>query len=410
MKLRLTALSIMAASSFLLTACVDKNGNSTESTTPTSSTPITSPTTAETSLGIETVIPASLGSSFKNQFNRYTKVPAPNGKVIHIVAQDKITTNQIVRARGVLEHFLKDLPGSLQGADKSAIANKMADNGAILMLLNGQDDGTNPAAELNGQPLYQNEMQVEGHSWYIQQSYEHRDATFEEILHLVHDFGIGVDGNGSFMGAAQNFQAEIRAAQQNALSNRLWGLGAENASWINELSQENSLSQEYLAAVIDAYYGLWGAWTESTTHSMWGIYIAKNRNDISTKDATGQTLLDNKFFHPYLTYNARIDASFEGTFSLKFDAALPYTHHAQYLKDITLTGAKDSNVKINQLDNNITGNTGANTVIFSGPAQDYTMSEENGTLTVVDNQADRDGKNTLGSIEKLEFTDSTVIP
>ena len=36
------------------------------------------------------------------------------------------------------------------------------------------------------------------------------------------------------------------------------GIGPENASWVAELTQENSLSQEYLAAVIDAYYGLWG--------------------------------------------------------------------------------------------------------------------------------------------------------
>jgi len=43
-----------------------------------------------------------------------------------------------------------------------------------------------------------------------------------------------------------------------------------------------------------------------------------------------------------------------------------YTHHSQYLKDITLTGTNDSNIIINQLDNNITGNTGVNTVTFSG--------------------------------------------
>ncbi len=29
--------------------------------------------------------------------------------------------------------------------------------------------------------------------------------------------------------------------------------------------------------------------------------------------------MNNKFFHPYLTYNARIDANFKDTFSLRFD-------------------------------------------------------------------------------------------
>ena len=421
MRLKLTTLSIMAASSLLLTACGGENGTTLPTTptvpTPTTPTPTptepTTPTAPQANLGIETVIPSSLGSSFVTNFKRYTKVVAPNGKAIHILAQDKITTNQIIRARGILQHYLKNYPGSVHGADKSAITNKMADNGAKLLLLNGSDDGTNPAAQLNGQPLYQNEMQVEGHSWYTQQNYEHRDAAFEEILHMVHDTGIGVDGNGSFDGAAQNFQTEIRAAQQNGLANNLWGAGAENASWITELTAENSLSQEYLASVIDAYYGLWGAWKDSSeaksaTHSMWGIYVAKGRSDIPSKDATGQTLLDNKFFHPYLTYNARIDESFTGTFSLKYDAALSYTHHAQYLKDITLTGSKAVNVKINQLDNNITGNTGSNTVIFTGPAQDYSVTVDNGVTTVVDNRPNRDGTNKLSLVEELQFSDSTT--
>ncbi len=64
----------------------------------------------------------------------------------------------------------------------------------------GSDDGTNRAAELDGQPLYQSEIQVEGHRWYIEQNYDHRDATFEEILHLVHDTGIGVDQYERFYG------------------------------------------------------------------------------------------------------------------------------------------------------------------------------------------------------------------
>ena len=38
----------------------------------------------------------------------------------------------------------------------------MAENGAILTLLNGQDDGNNPV-EVNGQALFENEIQVEGH-------------------------------------------------------------------------------------------------------------------------------------------------------------------------------------------------------------------------------------------------------
>ena len=32
----------------------------------------------------------------------------------------------------------------------------------------------------------------------------------------------------------------------------------DTSDWIDELRDEGSLTQEYLASVIDSYYGLWG--------------------------------------------------------------------------------------------------------------------------------------------------------
>ena len=361
---------------------------------------------ANLELGIKNIIPNSLGKEYSNNFNRYTNVVTPNGGKIHIVAQSNLTDDQIVRARSTLEHFLENYPGSKYGSDKSELANKMSENGAILTLLNGQDDGNNPV-EVNGQALFENEIQVEGHPWYINQDYNnHRDATYEEILHLVHDYGIGIDGHNSFPGAMPEYQSEIREAQKNALSNNLWGIDAER--WINELIDENSLTQEYLAALIDSYYGLWGAWTDSNTHGMWGIYVAKTRDEILTEDPIGAEIMNNKFFHPHLTYNARIDSSFNGNFSLRFDSSKPYTNHSQYLKDITLLGSNDISVSINQLDNNITGNQGINTVIFSGNSSEYIINISDNKASVIDKISDRDGINILQNIEKLEFKDQTI--
>ena len=361
---------------------------------------------ANLELGIKNIIPNSLGKEYSNNFNRYTNVVTPNGGKIHIVAQSNLTDEQIVRARSTLEHFLENYPGSKYGSDKSELANKMSENGAILTLLNGQDDGNNPV-EVNGQALFENEIQVEGHPWYINQEYNnHRDATYEEILHLVHDYGIGIDGHNSFPGAMPEYQSEIREAQKIALSNNLWGIDAER--WINELIDENSLTQEYLAALIDSYYGLWGAWTDSNTHGMWGIYVAKTRDEILKEDSIGAEIMNNKFFHPHLTYNARIDSSFNGNFSLRFDSSKPYTNHSQYLKDITLLGSNDISVSINQLDNNITGNQGINTVIFSGNSSEYIINISDNKASVIDKISDRDGINILQNIEKLEFKDQTI--
>ncbi len=395
MKQMVLSIGIIALSSISMVSCKK------DSPSP------TPPGLANPELGIENVIPAKLGKVYASYFNRYTSVLTPNGGSIHIVAQSNITDEQIVRCRSILEHYLKNYPGSQYGADKSAVANKMAENNAILCLLNGQDDGNNPAGEqVTGQPLYQNEIQLEGHSWYMNQNYSHRDAAFEEILHLVHDNGIGVDGANTLPGAAPAFQSEIRAAQNNALSNNLWGIGS--ASWIKELTKENSLSQEYLASVVDSYYGLWGAWTESTTNGMWGLYVGKTRADIQTDDPMGYDIMNNKFFHPYLTYNARIDASLNGNFSLKFDASKPYTHHSRYLKDITLLGNNNNTVTVNELDNSITGNPGINTVIFSGASTEYSVTTANGVTTVTDNVNNRDGRNTLHAVEKLRFSDTTI--
>ncbi|WP_299787332.1 hypothetical protein [uncultured Shewanella sp.] len=364
---------------------------------------------ATLALGIKGV-PDSLSATYSAalKFNRYTQVKAANGKSIHIIAQDKLSDNQIVRARSILTHYLTDLPGSVYGSDKSAVANKMADNGAVLLLLNGSDDGSNPATNLGGQPLYQNEIQVEGGDWYINQSYDgHRDASFEEILHLVHDYGIGVDQNSRFIGALADYQAEIRSAQITALNDKLWGFASPD--WIAELTTENSLSQEYLAAVIDSYYGLWGAWSGSQTHGMWGEYVAKSRSEIGSEDPLGAELMNNKFFHPYLTYNARIDESFSGDFSLKFKPELSYTHHSRYLKDVTLTGSLSSNVVVNQLDNLIKGNSGNNIVFFSGSSSQYTVEKlEDGSILVTDMEDGRDGINKLIDIESVAFTDSTI--
>ncbi len=399
MKKVILSLGFVALSMLVMVSCKDKNDE-----------PNVKPTKVSyNELGISTTIPSGLGSVYNSKnFNRYTRVVTPNGGSIHIVAQNKLTDEQIVRCRSILEFYLTDYKGSVYGSDKSAVANKMAENKAILCLLNGADDGKNPMGEkVTGQPLYQNEIQVEGGKWYMNQNYEHRDASYEEILHFVHDNGIGVDGANTMSGALSAYQKEIRAAQKNGLAKKIWGRGAENASWIKELAKENSLTQEYLASVVDSYYGLWGSWTGGQG-GMWDIYIAKTRDEIKTKDPMGYALMNNKFFPPYLTYNAQISASLNGNFSLKFDSSKSYTHHSRYLKDVTLLGKNNNSVTVNELDNNITGNSGTNTVIFSGNFSEYTIKTDNGVTTVTDNTDKRDGKNTLSKIEKLQFTDKTV--
>jgi len=376
--------------------------------------------TAGASLGIEAV-PASAGSDYQSAFCKYTKIVAPNGQPIEIFAQTQITNDQMIRARRILEFYLENVAGTVYGADKSAVANQMAVNKAKLLLLNGRDDGTNPV-NLEGQWLFAEEMTVEGTTAYINNDYEnHRDASFEEILHLMHDTGIGVDGANTQPGALPVYQAEIRAATNNAIANnfQIWPIGAGSdqdiQAWYNEIAAENSLTQEYLAGVIDSYYGYWGAYTEQTG-GMWGLYVAKTRADIVSLDPMGYALME-PYFNPYLTYMARIDSSFSGTFSLTFDAAASYTHKSQYLINARLTGSNASNLTGNDQDNKLQGNTGHNvldgrdgsdTAIFVGNMSEYTISVSNSIVTVTDSVASRDGVDTLHNMEWLQFADQTV--
>jgi hypothetical protein len=376
---------------------------------------------AGAALGI-TPVPEDVPSAYGEIFCKYTEIIAPNGKPIRIFAEKEISNEQLVHARGVLGFFIEDVPGSEYGADKSAIANKMADNEATLVIMKGHDGefdrfDSDVWREIDGQALYEDETVTTGSDWYVNNVYEgHRDASFEEILHLVHDYGIGVDVEWAPEGAAPEYQAHMREAMDNALYDEgLWAQGERMADWIEELREEGSLTQEYLASVIDSYYGLWGAFTERPG-GMWGFYVAKTREEIAEKDPRGYALME-MFFNPYVTYEARVDSGFEGTFFMSFDPEVPYTHKSQYLVNVTLTGEGNSALVGNDQDNLLRGNAGDNTLDgrggidtarFTGSRDEYEIRREADLVTVEDTVPGRDGIDTLAGIERLGFADSTV--
>lgn len=380
-------------------------------------------------------MPSNVPSAFINDgFVKYTKIQCPNGEAIHIIAQSEISDAQIIRSRSILKFYLTDFDGSVHGSDKSVVMNTMGVNDALLLLMNGED-GEYPEPSVWGQPLYNDELPVEGDEWFMTNDFDHRDAAFEEILHLMHDMGIGVDGSNSISNPAlPEYQAEIRAAQLNAgLYNfAIWPIGADGSGsepWVqevyNELAQENSLSQEYLASVIDSYYGLWGAWTEEPTLGMWGLYTANNRAEIASEDPMGFTLVEN-YFAPYINIDMVIDASLNEVFSMTFNPLQPYTHKSQYLQHCYLTGNNNSGLIGNDLYNRLKGNfgnntlegktgndrldglNGENTAVFTGAYAAYTITNNIDYAIVEDVIIDRDGIDTLWNIHTLQFADQNV--
>ena len=146
---------------------------------------------------------------------------------------------------------------------------------------------------------------------------------------------------------------------------------------------------------------------------MWGIYVAKTREEITEKDPLGYALME-AFLNPYLTFEARIDPEFDGVFSMDFDESLPYTHKSQYLTRATLTGAQDSGLRGNEQDNTLQGNPGSNllaggggedTAVFKGPMGEYDIEWDGQALVVTDTVAGRDGSDRLEAVEWLQFQD-----
>ncbi|MCT4608504.1 MAG: hypothetical protein N4A70_04795 [Pelagimonas sp.] len=351
---------------------------------------------------------------FRRNYEKFIAYKTPNGGEILLVATDGMSDEQLLRAYNILDFYLTDVPGALFGADKTAVVNTMADNGAVLVMPGGAD-GDSPISlwALQGQPLYALEFPVEGSQAYITNDYSQRDAGFEEIFHLVHDNGIGTKFTDGAL--KHSYQAKITKATTHALENGLWASNpdpqqrAETQEWLKELEAEGSLEQEYIASVLDSYYGYWGGWHEASG-GMWGIYAAKTRAEVLSKDPQGASLVTD-FLSPTVTYMARIDPGFQGVFEMQFDPEIPYTHKSQYLVKARLLGDHPSGLAGNAHDNILLGNAGDNlidgrdgvdVVQYDFAFADAQITSQGDRLTVTGPDS---GTDTLHNIEILRFTD-----
>jgi len=353
--------------------------------------------------------PADATEYIQAGFTRYAQIVAPNGGIIKIFGAPGTGDERIRRAHSLMSFYLKDVPGSEYGANKAEVANRMASNQAVLVMPTGAD-GEGPEVRVEAQPLFEDETPVEGSTWYMQNDWEHRDAAFEEIFHLVHDTGIGT----YLPGALPEYQSRLDTEAEAAIADGRWGIAVdpEVSNWLQDLRQENSLAQEYIVSVIDSYYGLWAPWDEAAG-GMWGIYIAKTREEIAEKDPVGLSLLE-AFLTQWLDYEVHLASELDGDFHMAFDASKSYTHKSQYLLHVTLTGSNPSNVFANAQDNTLRGNSGANildgaqgtdTVVYCDSRSAYSVSRD-GDDIVIEGPGGRD---VLKSIEVVHFADGAVL-
>ena len=146
---------------------------------------------------------------YHENYDQYVMFVPENKIPFYLFIQKSVSEARSIRSREILDWFLTDVEGSEYGDDKTEVANKIGENGGVILLLTGahRDPNNLPGNQKPGQELYEAETPVPGDEWYMTQVREHRDAGFEEILHLVHDAGIGAtsDRRSAYLPPASGF-------------------------------------------------------------------------------------------------------------------------------------------------------------------------------------------------------------
>lgn len=366
--------------------------------------------TSEALFGV-VALPENVGRTLTGLFAKYTKHIAPNGKPIHILGQSRVSDLQMARAREILEYHLTDVPGSEYGNQKTAVANRMGDVRATLIYTDTQArafamyDILEPS-DLALQDLYATESPVEGDYEYVHNGGEDgeffsRDASYEEIMHLVHGKGIEDE--------LPEFHQAIVEAENRAIDADIFHYGPK-------------APHEYIITGFDIYFGLWEHNPQGDGTSFGDEYPFHTREEMKEGDRPLFDLVEG-FWPNYLTYEAYIDPSFEGTFVIAYDEDIEYTLKSRFLVNVTLTGESDTGILGNDQANGLTGNGGDNritggpgndridggagtdTAVFSGAESEYLVEDRDGVMMVSDTVEGRDGTDELVGIENVVFVD-----
>jgi hypothetical protein len=354
-------------------------------------------------------MPKNVDPVFK-VFDRYSKIIAPNGKPIHIVVEPGYADRQVIYARKVLVNHLTNLPGTKYGHDKTTIANAMANNQSILFLFKDEDtfrgyfrDMRAKKMRARGQDLRAYETVLEGTKEYMPQQNPRRDASYEEIMHFVQQWGIR-DGHPTL---------------DQALYDAFWDARAKN---IYRLDYDET--HEYFICGFEAYYDMWAHDPEGDG-TREDEYVPISQASLKVNDPKMYEIVE-EFMGKHWLYLAEVADELEGTFSLMHDDSVTYTNKSQHLRKTALTGHKNTNLTGNHSDNVLFGNSGNNqlkplggfdvvdggpgldTVVFPGRRSDYIVRPQDGRLIVDGIDYSRDGQNVLINVEKLQFADTAV--
>ena len=357
-------------------------------------------------------LPDNVDTRISAVFEKYTHLEISGGIVIPILAQEGISFSQILHVKKILKEFLNDVAGSGWGANKAAIINAVSMSNAFLALLNDESEYENPNVQLlfnsgaKGQDILGTEIFYEGTNDYMNST--KRDATYEEVLHFVHNYGI--------VNALPSMQLAIDQAMNNAIENGFYVP-------LSDIPVED-YDDEYFALAMEVYFGLWAHDPQQNGWAGGQEYHFTNREQMVDGDSLGVDLVK-EFFGESFRYNVELPYTFEGSFSMAFDPSLSYTNRSRYLQNITILGENDVEIIGNDFNNIVFGNSGTNQftgkgyndyfdgkegidrAIFSGDYGEYAIFESadwnDYRPFVVDLFSNRDGADTLLNVEEMDF-------
>ena len=362
-------------------------------------------------------LPASVDTLFLAVASRYTHIQSPNGGVIPILIQDDFSSEQILHVKNVLSFFLKNIPDSQWGVDKAGVANSISQSNAILFLLNDEGEYDSPDvlnlmdSGVNGQDLLSTEVHPVGSSGYMQSS--SRDATFEELLHFVHGYGIQL--------SMSNMQDSITLAMNSAINNGIYNP-------LPDLPIED-YDEEYLAMGLECYFGIWSHDPNGDGYSGDHEYSFINRLEMETGDPKLFRIISG-FFGEYLDYTVSLNPEFEDHFSMSLISFDSYTHQSQYLTDLDILGSNNVSITGNSYSNFFNGNQGDNTfmglagndtiiasdgldrAIYQGNIEEYFLQElaladtTAQGVQIIDVMLYRDGIDDVYDVEEFDFNGS----
>jgi len=356
-------------------------------------------------------LPSSVHPTITDVFARYTKILSDDGEPIHFLIHEGVGDFKVVHARRIMEQHIADLPGSQYGADKSSVRNSMGGLRATMILFPTESSLWNGGPKVDKflddyeapfQDLLGEEIILPGSGQYSG-SDPRRDASYEELCHLMHGYGL--------MPAMPALQAAIQAATSNALANDFYDPPPD--------LPPGDTHYEYLAFAMETWYGMWRHEPNN------GEYVFSTRAEMEAGDPMIVAILEG-FFPAYHTHLASVVPGFTGTFLIEETSGVEYTFKSRYLTHVELRGSKATDLRANDQDGALSGSTGDNrieggggadvidgragsdTAVYGGPRAEYGVYLLDGVVTVDDEQPARDGRDRLTDVEWLEFSDQTL--